>query len=80
MWRPSQERKRPSDTKNAFFAHDGALLSKYGDLPRVESLFWHKYALFTHCGALLSIYGAHLTSEGVPLSQKVPFLHMTASF
>ena len=80
MWRPSYERKRPSDTKkNMFFAHDVALLSRYGDLPRVEALFWQKNALSTISGALLGIYGAHPTSEGAPLSQKVPFSHMTAS-
>ena len=42
MWRPSHERKRPSSTINAFFAHDGALLIRCRDLPRVEALIWHK--------------------------------------
>ena len=66
--------------KNTFFAQDGALLSRYGDLPRVKALFWHKKRLFANCGAILSIYGAHPTSEGALLSQDVPFLHMTVSF
>ena len=57
------------------FAHDGALLSRYSDLPRVEALSWHKKRPSHHLRRPLK---QRYTAPIPPA--KVPFCHKKCSF